>query len=435
VKFTFVGVPGGKEKMETKTINAGPQNGPSAKPSRTYSKYVILALIFGGWCLGNMDRMVMSYAIVSIGKEFQLNASLIGLVLSSFFIGYAIMQIPGGWLADRLGSRKVLNGIVVVWSIFTGFTGSAWSLTSLLVIRVAFGLSEGSFSPSAVKMISETFPKKETGRAISIFLMASGLMTIIVPILAAVMMTGLGWRNMFYLIGACGLVLMVLFWIFLKPRAKSKEVDVSRAQASAAEPHTIGELLRIPMIWNIILVSFSVYALSWGLNTWIPSYLVKARHLSLISIGWLQIIPGIALMGGMFLSGVILDKMKPSLYKIISIAASAISAIMLWLMYSCQAVPLFIAYQTIVYLMIGFLIVFMPAFLVKQVPSDVVGSATGLSTFGSQLAGLVTPLVIGVLVDAFKGSFVAAFGYLIVFALVSIVCFAVLKPQQAKAAS
>ena len=80
-----------------------------------------------------MDRMVMSYAVVQIGKEFNLNASLIGLVLSSFFIGYAIMQIPGGWLADRFGSRKVLLVIVFVWSIFTGLTGSAWSLLSLLI--------------------------------------------------------------------------------------------------------------------------------------------------------------------------------------------------------------------------------------------------------------------------------------------------------------
>jgi nitrate/nitrite transporter NarK len=85
--------------------------------------------------------------------------------------------------------------------------------------------------------------------------------------------------------------------------------------------------------------------------------------------------------------------------------------------------------------MLGFLIVFMPAFLVKQVPSGIVGSATGLSTFGSQLAGLITPLVIGVLVDAFKGSFVAAFAYLIVFALVSVVCFALLKAGPEKSTS
>jgi sugar phosphate permease len=304
---------------------------------------------------------------------------------------------------------------------------------SLIVIRVAFGLSEGGFSPSAVKLLSETFPKKETGRAISIFLMASGLMSILVPILAAVMMTSLGWRDMFYLIGACGLILMVLFWVFLRPRAKTEEADASQKSVSATEPHTLGQLLKIPMIWDVIIVSFSVYTLSWGLNTWIPSYLVKARHLSLMSIGWLQIIPGIAMMGGMFLSGVILDKMKPSLYKMFSIVSSAISAVMLWLMYSCQTISLFITYQTIVYLMIGFLIVFMPAFLVKQVPTEVVGSATGLSTFGSQLAGLITPLVIGLLVDAFKGSFIAAFGYLILFAIVSIVCFAILRPRQNKA--
>jgi len=421
--------------MATKVATADLQAGLAVKPSAGRSKYVILILLFVGWCLGNMDRMAMSFAVVPIGKEFGLSASLIGLVLSSFFIGYAIMQIPGGWLADRFGSRRVLLIIVFVWSIFTGLTGSAWSLAALLVIRIAFGLSEASFSPSAIKMLSETFPKKEAGRAISILLCSSGLMTIVVPLLAGFMITGMGWRSMFYLIGACGLVLIVLFWVFLKPRPLAHDTPTSQASASRPEPRTIGELLKMPMIWDIIIVSFGIYTLSWGLNTWIPSYLVRARHLSLMSIGWLQIIPGIAMMVGMYLSGIILDKMKPILYKMVAIVTSALCAGLLYLMYVCPTVPLFIFYQTIVYLMLGFLIVFMPAFLVKQVPTGVMGSAAGLSTFGSQLAGLVTPLLIGILVDAFHGSFVAAFAYLILFALVSVVCFILLRPRQETAAA
>jgi len=417
--------------MATKVAAADLPDDPASKSSAGVSRWVILALIFLGWCLGNMDRMSMSFAAVPIAKEFNLSASLIGLILSSFFIGYAFMQIPGGLLADRFGSRKVLLVIVFVWSVFTGLTGAAWSLAALLVIRVLFGISEAGFSPSSMKMISETFPKKETGRAISIWLMASGLMTMLTPLLAGTMITNLGWRSMFYLIGALGVVVIILYWVFLKPRPAPQETEtVQAASAAKAEPRNIGELLKMPMMWNIIIVSFGIYVLSWGLNTWIPSYLVRARHLSLMSIGWLQIIPGVGMMASMYYGGIFLDKLKPTLYKAIAVIFSALCAIFLYLMYVCPTVSLFIVYQTIVYLLLGSLIVFMPAFLVKQVPSNVMGSAGSLSTFGSQLAGLVTPFVIGVLVDAFHGSFIAAFGFMIVFAIVSMVCFALLKGRE-----
>jgi MFS family permease len=411
-------------------MTKGTSIGTGVTAGRSYPKHVILALLFVGWCLGNMDRMAMSFAVVPISKELGLSASLTGLVLSSFFIGYVIMQVPGGWLADKFGSRRVLLLIVFVWSIFTGFTGSAWSLASLLTIRVAFGLSEGSFSPSAIKLLSETFPRKESGRAIAILLMASGFMTVIVPIVSAAAIGSIGWRGMFYLIGSLGVVLIVLFWLFLRPRPAPAEPPVAAGDAAKAEPHSLRELLRMPMIWDIIVVSFAIYTLSWGFNTWLPTYLVQQRHLSLMSIGWLQIIPGIALMGGMYLGGTIVDALKPRWYRVLAVASSAISAAMIYLMYTCHSIALFAAWQTIAYLILGFLLAFVPAFLVKQVPAAIVGSATGLSSFGAQLAGFVTPLVIGVLVDAFKGSFAAAFGYLIIFALVSVVCFVLLRPRR-----
>jgi MFS family permease len=340
------------------------------------------------------------------------------------------MQIPGGWLADKFGSRKVLLVIVFVWSIFTSMTGMAWSLASLLVIRASFGLAEGSFSPATIKMLSETFPKSENGRALSIFLTSSGLMTILVPILAGLMITRMGWRPMFYLIGAIGIVLVVLFWIFLKPKPAAREAVAARGSDSA--PHSIRQLLKLPMMWNIVVLSFAVYTLTWGLNTWLPSYLVKSRHLDLVSIGWLQIIPGIAMMVAMFMGGLSLDKMEHGTCKIIAAIGSACAAILLYLMYTCPTVALFVVYQTIVYFILGFLLTFMPAYLVKQVPADVVGSASGIMNFGSQLAGLGTPLVIGLLIDAFKGSFVGAFSYLILFAVILIAAFLVLKPLEAK---
>jgi MFS family permease len=399
------------------------------------SKIVILILLFLGWCLGNMDRYVMSYAVVPIGKEFHLSSSLIGLVLSAFFIGYVVMQIPGGWLADKFGSRKVLNLIVFVWSIFTGLTGAAWGLLSLVTIRILFGLSEGSFSPAAFKMLSEVFPKKERGRAISILLSSGSIIGVIVPVLSGVMIMSMGWRGLFYVIGGIGIIVVALFLFFLKPRVIQEEEAPAGPAAKAAEPHNMGELFKMPMMWTLIVVEFAVYTLMWGTTTWIPSYLFKVRSLSLMSIGWLQAIPSLGALVVMYVSGVAFDRIKPSTNKIISIIASAIAAIMLYLMYVCSTVPLFILYETIFSLMLGFTVPYMPTVLMKRVPADVAGSAIGIVNVAAQLGGLVTPLVIGILVDLFKGSFVAAFAYLIVFAVVALVCFIILKPSQDARAS
>ena len=414
-------------------VSIGKEGSLEAKAGR--SKYTILILLFLGWCLGNMDRMVMSFAVIPIGKELSLSSSVIGLVMSSFFFGYALMQIPGGWLADRFGSRKVLLVIVFVWSIFTSMTGAAWSLVSLLAIRASFGLAEGSYTPSSIKMLTETFPRSEIGRAMSLFLTSSGLMTILVPILAGLMITTMGWRPMFYLIGSLGLILVILFWVLLKPtnlaRPATSASAAAAAEGSDSAPRSIGQLLKLPVMWNIIILSFAVYTLTWGLSTWLPSYLVKARHLDLVSIGWLQIIPGIFMMGAMYVGGFFADKVKHNISKFLAAAASALVAVLLYLMFTCSTVTLFVVYQTIVYFIIGFLLTFIPAFMVKQVPDEVVGSASGIMNFGSQLAGLGTPLIIGVLIDAFKGSYFAAFCYLILFALVLIGAFLALRPVKA----
>jgi sugar phosphate permease len=314
-------------------------------------------------------------------------------------------------------------------------TGAAWGLISLVTIRILFGLAEGSFSPAAFKMLSEVFPKKERGRAISILLSSGSIIGVLVPVLSGVMIMRMGWRGLFYAIGGVGIVVVILFLLFLKPRVIREEAAQAAPEAKAAEPHSMSALFKMPMMWTLIVVEFAVYTLMWGTTTWIPSYLFKVRSLSLMSIGWLQAIPSLGALLIMYLSGIAFDKLKPSANKVISVAASAVTAIMLYLMYVCPTVPLFILYETIFSLMLGFTVPYMPTVLMKCVPADVTGSAIGIVNVAAQLGGLVTPLVIGVLVDLFKGSFVAAFAYLIVFAVVSLICFCLLNPSQDNRAS
>ncbi|OIK16806.1 MFS transporter [Bacillus sp. MUM 116] len=379
----------------------------------------ILALLFLGWSLGNIDRYIMNYAVLSITKDLHLSASSTGLLLSSFFAGYAIMQMPGGWLADRFGPRKVLLAAVISWSIFTGLTGAAWSLASMVIIRFLFGIGEGGFQPASSKIISLTFPKAERGRAMSIMLSSGGIITLIIPIASAALLTTIGWRTTFIIVGAIGAIIAALYWYFIKLPENNTE-DKMNHNAVSSQKGIFRSLFKTPMIWNLIIAYFCIYAVNWGLAAWIPTYLVKNRGLDLMSLGWVQTIPGLTMLIGIYLGGFIIDKLPKGRERLVGSISCACIGILLYLMFTASSVTSFIAYQTIVNLFIAFVITLLPAIVLKQLPSSVTGTAMGIANTGGQLAGFVTPMAIGFIVDAFNGSFNAAFWMLIGFAIICI---------------
>ncbi|AZU64378.1 MFS transporter [Neobacillus mesonae] len=379
----------------------------------------ILALLFLGWSLGNLDRYIMNYAVLSITEDLHLSASSTGLLLSSFFAGYAIMQMPGGWLADRFGPRKVLLAAVILWSIFTGLTGAAWSLASMVMIRFLFGIGEGGFQPASSKIISLTFPKAERARAMSVMLSSGGIIALIIPIASAGLLTTIGWRTTFVIMGASGVIIAALYWFFIKPPKSSSEGSITQTAVSG-QKGIFSSLLKTPMVWNLVVAYFCIYAVNWGLAAWIPTYLVKTRGLDLVSLGWVQTIPGITMLAGIYLGGYILDKLPKGRERLAGGFACACIGILLYLMFTASNVPTFITYQTIVNLFIAFVMTLLPAIVLKQLPTSVTGTAMGIANTGGQLAGFITPMAIGFIVDAFNGSFYAAFWMLIGFSIVCI---------------
>lgn len=392
------------------------------------SRNVILALLFLGWSLGNLDRYIMNYAVVSITGDLQLDASSTGIILSAFFLGYAIMQIPGGWLADKFGAKRILLMAVIMWSIFTGLTAIAWSLTAMIVIRFLFGIGEGGFQPSSSKIIATIFPKEERGRAMSIMLTSGGIVSLIVPLLAAYLLGTIGWRMMFIIIGAIGAIIAYLYWKYIQlPKAETADAAET---GSPTVKVSFKELLKTPLMWNMIIAYFCIYAVNWGLVSWIPTYLQKNRGLDLMSIGWAQTIPAITTIIGVYGSGYIIDKLPKGMEKVLGSISCAVIGILLYLMFTAKTVTLFIGYQTVVSIFIAFVITLLPVIVLKKLPSSITGSAMGIANTGGQLAGFVTPMAIGFMVDAFNGSFDAAFWMLIGFALICIVSLVTLNDQK-----
>lgn len=141
---------------------------PSGKPKTWESKIYRPDTDLAGVAALFLDRMVMSVSLPYIGKDLNLDTTQQGLIISAFFIGYAAFQIPGGLLADKFGSRKIMAIGIAWWSVFTSLTGAVLTLPLMLAVRFFFGIGEGCFPSASWKMISTYFPSKERGRATAI---------------------------------------------------------------------------------------------------------------------------------------------------------------------------------------------------------------------------------------------------------------------------
>ncbi|MFB7639834.1 MFS transporter [Peribacillus butanolivorans] len=382
---------------------------------RSQNKHFILFLLFVGYLVDYLDRMVMSVAVVSIKEEFNLDAAAVGAILSSFFLSYAIMQIPGGWLTDKLGSRKVLIWSIIVWSVFTVFTGFAWSLISLLVIRFLFGLGQGGYPSASQKGIADYFPRDERPKA-SAYLMSSNYFGMaLAPLVAAPMILFMGWRNMFYVIGLLGILLTIAFWVYFKPKESTAS---NKALKENSVP--LKELLANSGLWKITIMWFAAGIVNWGLSSWIPSYLMEARGMDLLSMGFYAALPGLSTGAAMLFSGWLLDRFFNNLEKYYAAFGMLMSGTFLYLMFTSTSIVAAMVYLNLCMIFKSFAFTVAFALPHKIMSKKVIGSAMGVINMGAQAAGFISPLVMGFIISL-TGSFNGAFWFLIVCSGISII--------------
>ena len=380
------------------------------------NKKQILMILFIGWVVLYIDRTVISLAVVQMGKDLSLAPSAIGMVLSSFFLGYAFMQIPGGFLADRFGSRKVIITAVLAWSVFTALTGLAWSLASLILIRVLFGLGEGSYSPSAAKAISDYFPRHERTKAQSTMMSSNPIGIVIAPLICAPLLVALGWRQVFMLLSLLGIVVVILVWKFF--RKSEHDAVETNENVPQKEKGAYKELLRNSIIWKMVIIWFGISIAQWGLTAWMPTYLVQAKHINLTSAGFLTAIPALVSAIVAFLSGRLIDKLG-SYTKTVVIISALIVGFFVYLLTGASSALQAILYQSLASIGIAFMLSFVFSLPHRLMRAQVVGTAVGILNFGGQSAGIAAPAIMGFLISASGGSYTSAFMFVMGCALLA----------------
>ena len=373
------------------------------------NKYLVLGLLCLGWIINYFDKVAINVAVIPISKEFGLTETQVGLILSSFFLSYAIMQPIGGSLADKFGSRKVIITSVVVWSLFTILTGTAWSFLSLIVIRFLFGIGEGSYPSATSVAVAESFPQHERARAKSILTSATTIGAVLATLVAASLSKSYGWQTMFVILGVVGLFLALLYGKFLHPTGKQ-----SAAEKKTVEKLPLRKLLKISILWKLMAIYFGIQMVNWGLMSWMPSYMVKVRHLDMVSMGALASIPAILSFLSVLLTGWLLDKRMIGRERFLIVIGSVIGIISLYLLSIAPSVALVVTYQALANVGLASAITTTLIMPLKYIDPSSVGAASGLIYLGGQAAGVIAPTAMGFMIQQFNGSYDAAFWFLII---------------------
>ncbi|MCX4657715.1 MFS transporter [Streptomyces uncialis] len=405
-----------------------------SRPRLSGPARLTVALLFAAWFIDYADRLIINLVLPSIGEEFDLSRSQQGVVLSVFFLAYALCQIPGGMLADRFGGRRMVLWALAAWTVFTVLTGFAWSFAALLVLRVLFGLAQGVFPPAAAKVLAERTGKEERMRANGLVLSSNSLAAVFTPLAVAPLVAAFGWRSAYISVAAIGVFVYTAIRMRLPqplPQAPGgEEGDSAVAEGSAAAPRSdVRALLRWGTLWRFAAMMFGYSIIIWGLNSWVPTYLNDERGVPIEAAGPLLAVPALAATIGTIIGGQLSDRLAGQHWKVI-VPGMSVAAAALLLMAYASGLAAFVVFGTVAIFATS--LSYMPIFAVpmRSLPARQMGVATGVIIFGGQLAGVVAPSVMGVLADAF--SFQVAFAFLVLGAVVAAVM-ACLTPQTTEA--
>lgn len=295
----------------------------TARPSRTRHGVILFAVLLG--IIHYIDRVCISRARPFIQSDLHLTDAQMGLVFSAFTLAYALFEIPGGWLGDRWGPRRVLLRIVVFWSLFTAATGFAWSFVSMLACRFLFGMGEAGGFPNITKMFSVWLPQQERDMAQGITWLAARWGGAFTPLLVAWVLSFTNWRTAFVIFASLGVAWVVAFygWFRDDPHDHPKVNAAERALLEESRCNLGSGHARIP--WRRLFATRSVTLLwvyyfcisyVWYFYvTWLPKYMEEELRMDLHST-WASALNGLPLfLGGVgcFLGGTAARRLSTSL--------------------------------------------------------------------------------------------------------------------------
>ncbi|WP_285426099.1 MULTISPECIES: MFS transporter [unclassified Pseudomonas] len=419
--------------MRTQTL---PEAGTLAV-TPTRKRFFIMVLLFITVVINYLDRSNLSIAAPALTSELGIDPVHVGLVFSAFGWTYAAMQLPGGWLVDRVPPRILYTVALALWSVATIFLGFVGSFIGLFVLRLAVGALEAPAYPINSRVVTAWFPEKERATAVGFYTSGQFVgLAFLTPVLAW-LQTRYGWHMVFVATGGVGVVWAAIWYmVYREPRdfkgVNQGEIDLIKEGGGLVDIQNdagnvkrgfswmdLGIVLSKRKLWGIYLGQFCLNSTLWFFLTWFPTYLVKYRGMDFIKSGLLASLPFLAAFVGVLCSGFFSDWLIRRGHtvgfarKLPIIAGLLISTSIIGANY-VDSTPLVIAFLALAFFGNGLASITW-SLVSTLAPARLLGLTGGTFNLIGNLAAIATPIVIGFLASG--ESFAPAITYIAVLAL------------------
>ena len=389
---------------------------PAPAGRARWTRLIPVAIIV--YIISFMDRTNIGFAFDGMGKDLHLDSAAKGLAGGIFFIGYLVMQIPGGHLAERWSAKKFVGIMILIWGVFAFAAGLVQNYTQLLIVRFLLGVAEGGIWPAILVLISHWFPARERARAYGFWMMNIAISSIISAPLSGWILTWGDWRTLFFIEGVFPFVIAAPIWWWLvadRPsqaswvsRDECEYIETSLARENAGAPRSAGyrEVFRNSVVWRLVLVYFFIQVGFYGLNLWLPHLVKDTIGGSYLVVGAITAIPYVFAIAGLWINARSADRTgRYSIHVLASLLIGAVALVLSVATGSIVALSVFLVSIA----MAGALAYDGPfwASASRAVPVALAGGAMGLINALGNLGGFVGPSVGGFLQDVSGGSFMS----------------------------
>lgn len=414
--------------------------GLNNKPTKI--RYRILAFLFISVVINYMDRTNIAVAGTLLTEEFNLSSVQLGTIFSAFGWTYVALQIPGGVLADRFGSRVLYAFSLIGWSVATVLQGFVRGFSMLVGLRLAIGALEAPSYPVNNRVVTGWFPDNERASAIAVYTSGQYIgLALLTPAMTAIQYY-MGWRGLFIITGSVGIVWGILWYLLYRDPMANKSVNsaelehirkgggiIDQSKDQAEKPAFTGkhlkEVFSHKKLWGIYLGQFAITSTLWFFLTWFPVYLVKYRGMDFIKTGFLASIPFLSAFAGILLSGFVSDfltrkNVSPAFARKMPVITGLLLSTCIIGANYVESSTLIILFMAIAFFGNGMASITW-VFVSLLAPKNLIGVTGGAFNFIGNLSSVTVPFIIGVLIR--KGNFEPALIFISAIALLGVVSY------------
>jgi MFS transporter, ACS family, D-galactonate transporter len=380
-------------------------------------RWGIAALLATGIIINYFDRVNLSVATTSLTKEFHFSQFEIGLLLSSYLWSYTLLQIPVGAMLDRLGVKWLIRVGSIIWSIASFMTALVSGFGLIIVSRLLLGVGESPAFPGSAKATGYWFPVKERGRATSSFDAAAKFSSALGLPIVALAVSVYGWRAGFWMTGVLSLLYAGAFWLFYRDPSEAKNLSQEERsyieqggaqQENVAPTNTITNLkflLKQRKVWGLTL-GFTAYNYTFNLFlVWLPGYLQTQLHATVLKSGLYLIIPWLVagitdvLIGGVLVDRLIASGKEPTRVRKVLLTIGMLMGVAAAGAAFTTNVNVAVAWLTVSLAGLAFAAPIAWSIPSLIAPKGTVGTVGSIMNFLGNAAGIVAPIIAGVVAD------------------------------------